>query len=245
VRAREGELPRRLAVAVALATVAMAAVTACSASHSNSASKIHSPSSDGWTQLVQASAQAVRNARSVEVDTLTSSAGGPVVGRFALFSDGSAEGTATISAPGFSAQLQLIQIAGTSYIRAPATFWTYAARSETPAQDAALASHWVTGSGRLFDSIATTSISSFADLIGSLTNDHNLQGAGSSIVHGEPATGIRASQGVVLWVANRGTPYPLELTGPGPPSLTANFSAWNAGTPPVAPAGAIPLSASA
>jgi hypothetical protein len=193
-------------------------------------------------QIVKAAVEILDHARSAEVESVSTSGGVPVTARFDVFSNGSVSGVATVSEDGSSLQLHLVQAGGQSYAEAPARFWRISLPSARAAEVATLGSHWVIVTGPALG-VGGTSLGAMASLLASMEADPGLTSTGTGTVLGKSAVAVRASFGLVLWVAATGTPYPLEITASGPPSITSTFLAWDVGTPPAPPAGAVQLPA--
>lgn len=188
-------------------------------------------------KIVSAAETAVSQARSVHISGSVLTGGQRAGIDMTLFKSGAAQGTLSIS--GSSADVVITP--KDVYFKGPAAFWrslgAAGGSSLNGTVAARLAGKWVTlptSAGSGFTSF------SYTGLLHSLkTGGAGATKVGTKTLEGQPVVGVKSAKQGVLWVSTSGTAYPVEITkSASAASEHITFSAWNAGTPPTAPAGA-------
>ncbi len=216
---------RRRAWTGALAALALSAGACSSGGSSDLASQ--SP-----TQILNAVKQAFSSASSVRVTGRVNQ--GSQSGSVDLTTFSNSDFSGTISYGGNT--VQVVRIGNNDYLKASAGF--YQAQGSPASEASLLGGKWVYGTNQQVG----------------LGNDFTLSGLASQVTKPKPpvtkgATGTVDGQAAValhspdgtLWVATSGTAYPIEISQSGSSGGDIHFSAWNQGTAPTAPAGAINL----
>jgi len=138
-------------------------------------------------------------------------------------------------------RIDIIRLGRFAYFHVGAAFW----RQYGGAVAAGLfAGRWVKVSSSTPGFASFTSLTDMRRLFaGILTGHGTLSVGGTGTIAGRPAVGIvdTSKDGGTLWIASRGTPYPLRLTQTGGPGYIS-FDAWNAATRLAAPTSSIDLS---
>jgi hypothetical protein len=146
--------------------------------------------------------------------------------------------TGTITQSGVT--INLINTGGSSYVKAPASF--FVAEGATAANAATVANKWVK---------LPASATDFAEFtLNALSTDLGKADAGFKIndavttgkVGDQDAVILKQSDGSQLYVAAKGTAYPLKLVSAGTTKSTSTFTDFGKKVTVTAPAGAIDLS---
>jgi hypothetical protein len=214
-----------------MGTGALVGITACGGSGSSNGEAAKSP-----TQILTDAQAATSAASSVHITGQATSSGKQVTLDVA---DGQGKGGGTVGISGSDLQLVLAQ--PNLYLKADQAAWQ--ALSSNSGAAAVLANKWIQ---------TTTSSSDFSDL-GNLLDISKLPGQFSpkgtptkgktTTFNGQSAiTLIDSSGGGTLYVADKGKPYILGVTGGQDSPGTLTFGQYNSATIPAAPAGAVSLS---
>jgi hypothetical protein len=187
-------------------------------------------------QLVQAAAKALASAKSVRLSGSVSVSGGTESIDLVMFSNRDLKGSLTLAGD----LVHITVVNGTDYYQAPPAYWQKVGRlPSTLAKQ--IAPDWIStptsstaGTGDSFQ------IALFASQIDSTTTGLTI--VGHKKVDGHAAVGVRSSNGSVLWISTKGTPYPISEVQQGKSGGNLSFSGWNTFKSPTAPKGAIPLS---
>jgi hypothetical protein len=232
-----GARSRRAAAGVAVAVCLSLGLSACGSGGAAS----NGLASKSAQQIIQAVIKNLTSAKSVRMTATESNGTKPITAKLSLFHGGAATGT--FSFGGTSGQL--IMAGGKTYMNGPAGFWlgafTASGSSGSASQAAAevkhLAGKWIDMTGDT--SFANLTLSGFGSQLGKDLGA--LSKLGTKTVGGQSAVGVKASKQGDMWVATTGPGYPIQLTqDQNGKSQTITFSDWNnAGSPPVAPKGAV------
>ena len=139
-------------------------------------------------------------------------------------------------------RIGIIQYKSFVYFRAGPAFWTQYGGA-TAAQ--LFAGRWVKAPTSNADLASFTTFTDVGKFFSGILGSHGkLAAGGQKTIDGHAAVGVidtSKSGGGTLWIAARGTPYPLELTESGGPGLI-KFEGWNAPEHVGPPKNAIDLS---
>ena len=217
----------------------VAALVAAGCSSTNSSTSSTSPppngiASESASQILNSVEQAVSSASSVQINGNTEQSGTAVTFQVVTFSTGNFSGG--LDQGGNS--VKLVKVGSTDYINASAAYFQSVGASASAA--ALLGGIWVSGPDSQLGFGSSFTISSIETNI--KTPKGTITKGSASTIAGQPAFSVVSSKGGLLWVATTGKAYPIELDNSGTNGGTIKFSKWNQGTPPVAPAGAKPIS---
>jgi hypothetical protein len=205
------------------------AITAAACSSSSGSNGVAGQSS---TQIISAVKQALSSASSVRVTGNIRQGSMQATFDLTTFSTGDFNGT--INQGG--ASVKLVRIGTTDYLNASQSFW---ANQGAPAQTAQmLGGKWVYGTDKQIGLGNSFTLSSLSSQI--TTPKGTVTKGTTGTIDGQSALSLHSSQGT-LWVATTGTTYPLELAKTGSNGGVVKFTAWNQGSSPSAPAGALSL----
>jgi hypothetical protein len=211
------------AAGLGLALAAALAAAGCSSSGNGIAT-------DSVSQIQTKVGQAIGAATSVQISGTIIQSSKKISFQIATFSSGDFSGT--IEQSGDS--LQLKKIGSTDYLKGTVGYYE---TTGAPASTATLlGGNWVYGPDSQFGFGSSFTLSSLASNI--KNPGGTLSKGASSTINGQAAFSVNSSKGGELWVATSGTAYPIQLDDSSSSGGTINFTDWNQGTPPVAPAGA-------
>jgi hypothetical protein len=172
------------------------------------------------SQVLAAAVSATKSATSYEISGSGSFTSG--VSGFDLKVAGtSIDGSFVMS----GATIDLAEVSGNIYVKAPASF--YAAAGASATQSALLAAGWVeitSGSSYAGD---FSSLSNFTDISSQLSAAGTVTSDGTGTVNGQSVVLIKNASGTVLAVASSGTAYPVQVKETGANAGTYNLSNWN------------------
>jgi hypothetical protein len=217
----------RGAAAVTVAA-SLLALTACGGSSSNGEAKKKGP------QVSKDSAAALKSAGSARFQGIETDGANSASIDLQLVSDGA---VGTIKQSGLT--INLVNTGGSSYVKAPAAFFT--SQGAAAADAATVADKWVK---------LPASVTSFAEFtLNSLAAGLAKPTAGSTIedavtegkVDGKSVVILKQNTGSQLFVAAKGPAYPLKLVSAGTTKATSTFTDFGKKVTVTAPAGAIPL----
>ncbi len=203
----------RYVVVAAAATLAIVAA-ACGGGSSSSLA------SETPAQVLAAAVSATKGATSYEISGSGTFTGG--VSSFDLQVVGTDIGGSFVLN---GATIELVDVGGNVYIKAPASF--YAAAGATAGESVVLAAAWVeitTGSSYASD---FSSLSNFSDISAQLSNAGTVTADGTGTVNGQSVVLIKDSSGTTLAVASSGTAYPVQVKETGANAGTYNLSRWD------------------
>jgi hypothetical protein len=217
---------------VAVAAAAGLLAAGCGSSGSSGSSGSNGIANDSASAIVTAAFNALKSASSVTISGSQTKSGKTTDLNGVFFSSDDIDTTLTENGISF----QLIKVGGTDYLKAPSAYWQ---SQGLPSADLSKVNNvWVS----VADSVAGVgSELSLSALAASLDkNLGTLTKGGTSTVAGQSVIAVNSSNQGTLYVATTGTAYPVEATGkPGSANGgTLNFSNWNQGQAPTAPAGA-------
>jgi hypothetical protein len=222
--------PRMTAAAMAVATVAVAALTACSGSAAPSRSgSSQSAAARPVAATIAEMRTAMRAATSVHLTGSLSGTGGKTVGlNVGLTRSGRFSGTVAEN----GATLTIINAGGKVYIKATRAFL---AQLNAPAAVCSLmCGKYVAMSPAQGDELAGQL--SMVPLLQSITGRlPAFTSAGTQTINGQLAQVLHGADGSTLAVAATGQPYPVEAISPHNSHGSIGFSQWNSVPPPVAP----------
>jgi hypothetical protein len=224
-----GRRARRAAWSTVLVGLALSAA-ACSSGGSNAGSgDVASQTPD---QIISAAKGALSSASSVRLTGHVDQ--GSSTGTFDLttFRNGNFAGHIAIN--GYT--VRLVRIGDTDYLNAPAAF--YESQGTPAAAAQSLGGKWVDGTDSQVGFGNDFTLQSLSSEITKPTPPVTKGATGT--VNGQSAVPLHSPKGT-LWVAASGTPYPVELVKTGSTGGVVQFSAWNQGSPPTAPSGAVSL----
>jgi hypothetical protein len=203
---------RYTSLAAIAATVAIGAA-ACGSSTSSIAS-------DTPSQVLAATVAATKAATSYEVSASGSFASG--ITSFDLKVVGtSISGSYVLN----GATIDLMDIAGDFYIKAPAAF--YVGEGATAAESTFLAAGWVEITPSSSYASDFSSLSMFTDIASQLENVGTVTSGGTGTVNGQSVVILKDTSGDTLDVASSGTAYPVQVTETGTSAGTYNLSNWD------------------
>lgn len=199
-------------LAAVAATFALSAA-ACGSSSSSLASE--SPS-----QVLAATIAATKAATSYEISSSGSFGSG--VTSFDLKVVGTdVSGTYVLN----GATVDLVDVTGNIYIKAPASFYTGEGASAT--KSALLAADWVEIPASSSYAADFSSLSTFTDIASQLEAAGTVTSGGTASVDGQSVVILKNASGDTLDVASSGTAYPVQVTETGSSAGTYNFSNWD------------------
>jgi hypothetical protein len=224
---------------VGLGAVLAAALGVAGCSSSSNGSTSTTPVSNGVasetaSQILNSVDQAVTSATSIQVTGNIVQKGKQETFQVVTFSSGNFSGNFVQGGN----TVMFVKIGSTDYLNASAGYYESSGASASVA--GLIGGIWVSGPDSQLGFGNSFTISSifrnFKHPTGTISK------GSASTIDGQAAFSLKSSKGGVLWVATTGTAYPIELTKFGSSSGTVKFTAWNQGTPPLAPAGAKPIS---
>jgi hypothetical protein len=189
-------------------------------------------------QWIARSIAAAKSAKTVRVVATGIPSGGSTIGfDFRLVAGKGGAGTMTLG----KQRIDLVRIGRFAYFRAGASFWQQYA-GQAGAQ--LFAGRWVkmpASTSGFASFVELTDISQF--FTGILSSHGKLELGGTKTINGVRALGLvdKSSGGGTLWIAAKGTPYPVELAPASGPGLVA-FESWNKPATVSAPHNAIDFS---
>lgn len=190
-------------------------------------------------EIVKRSLAAAKTATSATV-TGTASNNGQAVGIDLTLTRGTGgSGSLTIGGQ----KVEIINAAGTSYLRAPAAFWAKAGIPQAVSD--LLADRWITAPATGSSAAAFSGFTQFTDMAAIV--DGLLEGivptdvGQRTMVDGQPAVTVLDKDGNSLAVSVTGEPYPLRFTEKTGKPGDVVFSDWNKATTVTAPADTVDL----
>jgi hypothetical protein len=238
---------RRTASAVAVAAVAAVAVSACGGSSSNSSTggsggsggsggaPSNGVSSKSAQQIFNTAITAAKAAKSVHVSGALKSGSKSVGLDLSIVQGTGASGTISEGAVSF----KLISIGGSYYLQPSAGFLQKFVHSSAAAS--LFKGKWLKASSTNASFGSFGQLTSIKTLIGSLPHaDGTLSKGSTSTLAGQPVIAVDSSKGGTMYVATRGTPYPLQVSkNSGGQSGKVTFSDYNKAFTITAPASSI------
>jgi hypothetical protein len=223
--------------------LAAALIAGCgSSSSSSSSSSASTTSSNGIAskkpaEIVAAAKQAATGATSVHVAGSIVSEGKPISLDMELVAGKGGKGKITVEGTNVS----LVQVGKSVYIKGGAAFYR-----KLGGQAAAqlLQGKWLKAPTTSSDFASLSSLTDLSKLIDATLASHGtLAGAPSTTIDGEKAAGVTDTvKGGTLYVAETGTPYPLEIVKTGKEAGKITFEDWNKSVQLAPPPGAIDVS---
>ena len=214
-----------LAALLALA----AALAGCGGSSSGGSLAGKSPAA-----IVAAARAAAAHAASVHISGSTESEEKPISLDMELVAGKGAKGHITLEGLG----IDIIEVERAFYLNGSAAFYRHVAGA-TAAR--LLQGKWLkapAGSGNFSSLAQLTNLRALLD--SSLADHGTLEVGPTSTVAGQKALAVRdTTRGGTLYVADTGTPYPLEIAKSGKGAGTVTFDRWNEPVTLTAPADAI------
>jgi hypothetical protein len=124
--------------------------------------------------------------------------------------------------------IDIMQVAGNVYVRAPAAYYT--AAGDTSAEAADLNDVWVEGAAGSKVANDFSALSARLDISSDLSSTGTVTSDGTGNVNGQPVVILRATDGSTVDIDSSGPAYPVRVTTSGAESTAAvyNFSNWNA-----------------
>jgi hypothetical protein len=229
--------PRRRA-ARALATVALLTVQCVVLAGCGSSSHGNGVASKPPLEILAAAQAAADAARSVHVVGSIEGTRAHESFDIEILAGKGTHGTVTVG----GATFELIETAGTVYVRGDAPFYERIGGAEAARR---LVGKWLKApvtDPKLQPLLRLTDLHSLISV--SLAGHAGLVSAGTSVVGGVHAVGVRdAAKDETVYVATNGSPYPVENAKGGLGGGTITLSGWNAPVLLLAPARAIDISA--
>jgi hypothetical protein len=199
-----------------------AAVTASACGSSSSSS-----AEPGAAALQSSMQTAVRQASSVHFDGQEPQNGVPVGVNMGVSRVGDLTGTISEN----KANLQVLKVDGKVYVKATPEFLT---QVKAPASTCALVcGRWLELPPQEASQANQLTMDNVTGAVAS-PKLPKLTEHGSTTVNGQPAWVLRGPNGAVIDVSSKGTPYPLQSSGPGGHGVI-KYSQWNAVPKPAAP----------
>ncbi|MGP8162149.1 MAG: hypothetical protein ACLQGJ_13165 [Candidatus Dormibacteria bacterium] len=199
----------------AMAVVAVAAALAAGCGSSSSSLASETPS-----QILAAAVSATKGATSYEISS-TGSFGSGVTGFDLKVVGTSISGTYVLS----GSTVDLVDVAGNIYIKAPASFYT--GEGATSGEAALLAPEWVEIPASSSYASDFSSLSNFTDISSQLTPSGTVTSNGTGTVNGQAVVILKDTSGDTLAIATSGPAYPVQTKETGSTAGTFNFSTWN------------------
>jgi hypothetical protein len=221
-------MPKHVLLA-ACAALGVGLLGGCGGSSSNGIA------SKSGSEIVAASKLAADAATSAHVSGSIVSNGSPITLNLNLAPSGG-RGQLSLGGLGF----ELIQTAGTVYIKGSAAFYH---RIGGAAAAQLLQGRWLKAPSSTPEFASIASLTDLHKLIDATLESHGtLTKTGTSTVNGHAVVGVSdQSRGGTLYVATSGKPYPVEISKGGTGGGTVSFDRWNEPVTISAPANAIDL----
>jgi hypothetical protein len=194
------------------------------------------------SQLLAASVAAARSASTVRIVAAGIPSGGQTIALDLEITAGKGgEGWISLG----SDKISIVVVRPYMYFKANAAFWQTYAGTASPSVAQLFANHWVKVAPSNKDLAGLADLTDLDAFITGIANGHGaLVAGGTKTIAGRRAIGVRdtsKSGGGTLWIAAKGTPFPLQLTQAGG-SASIEFEDWNAPVHVKAPAGALDFS---
>ena len=122
--------------------------------------------------------------------------------------------------------IDIMQVAGNVFVRAPAAYYT--AAGDTSAEAADLNGAWVEGLAGSKVANDFAALSARLDIASDLSSTGTVTSAGAGNVNGQPVVILRATDGSTVDIASSGPAYPVRVTTTGPDAAVYNLSDWDA-----------------
>jgi hypothetical protein len=132
--------------------------------------------------------------------------------------------------------VDVMQIAGNVFIKAPAAYYLY--EGETAARAAILDNAWVEATAGSKVANDFSSLSGFFDISSDLSSAGTVTSGGTGNVDGQSVVILKVADGTSVDIATSGPAYPVQVSTTGSSAAMYNLSDWNgiAGfTPPPNP----------
>ena len=207
---------------------------ACGGSSSSSGNGIASKSPK---EIVAETRAAAQKASSVHVSGSIASASAPIALNLDLAAGRGGRGQLSEGGVGF----EVIQTGGTVYIKGSPAFYR---RIGGPAAAQVLRGRWLKAPATSSDFASISSLTDLRKLIDSaLASQGKLSKSGAKTVNGQAVVGVTdVTRGGTLYVAVKGTPYPVAIVKSGSSGGKVNFGRWNEPVTITPPADAIDIS---
>jgi hypothetical protein len=179
-----------------------------------------SPASETPSQLLAAAVSATRNASGYEV-TATGDFPDSVTSLDLRVAGAAYSGTFVVA----GVTIDVMQLAGNVYVRAPAAYYTNA--GESSVQAAALNGVWVEGAAGSKVANDFSTLSALTDISADLSSAGTVTSGGTGSVDGQPVAVLKAADGTTLDIASSGPAHPLRVATTGPDAAVYSLSNWN------------------
>jgi hypothetical protein len=218
--------------ALASALVALAGIAGCGGSSSAG----NGVASKSPTEIISSAKAAADGASSVHVIGSIVNAGSTIALDMELLKGTGGRGR--LSQNGLS--FELVEVGGSVYIKGSPAFYRHFAGG---AAAQLLQGKWLKAPANTGSFASLGSLTDLRKLLDSTLSSHgSLSKGATSTIEGQQAIGVKdVSRGGVLYVATKGTPFPLEITKGGSGGGRVNFNRWNAPVSVRAPANAVDL----
>ena len=174
-------------------------------------------------QMVATSLKAAKTARTVHVVASGIQSGRPLSFDLRLVTGRGGTGTLRIG----NLKFDMVRLGPNAYFKGGSAFW---AQFGGAALAQLLQGKWIRASATSGDLASFTPLTDVKQLFNAILSSHGaLKAGGTKTIGGVPAVGVvdtSKSGGGTLWIAAKGTPYPLEITqarGKG----VIRFEEWN------------------
>lgn len=188
------------------------------------------------TDIVAAAKVAADAANSVHVSGSIVSGGSPITLDMDLLAGKGGRGRLTESGLGF----ELIQTGGTVYIKGSPAFYRHIGGT---AAAQLLQGKWLKAPTTRKEFASISSLTDLRQLVDTTLSNHGtLAKGGTKTINGQKVVGVTdTGKGGILYVAETGQPYPIEITKGGAGGGTITFDRWNESVTLTAPANAIDI----
>jgi hypothetical protein len=122
--------------------------------------------------------------------------------------------------------IDIMQVDGNVYVRAPAAY--YSAAGDSSAEAADLNDVWVEGAAGSKVANDFAALSARLDISSDLAATGTVTSDGTASIDGEPVVILKAADGSTVDIASSGPAYPLRVTTTGSGAAVFDLSQWNA-----------------